>query len=104
MNSAIRKKIIYFICNERKSEWIYFEDLIKNINPEYFSNTDVSGKNIKGTLFWTIADSAKQASILNNFENILNELEYDDIIEEKPIESKSDYAPKIRPTKMYRCK
>lgn len=67
MDSALTKKIIYFVCNERKGEWIYFKDLIKNINPEYFSKTDVSSKNIKGALFWTITDSAKQASILNNF-------------------------------------
>jgi len=104
MDSALTKKIIYFVCNERKGEWIYFEDLIKNINPEYFSKTDISGKNIKGTLFWTIADSAKQASILNNFEMILNKLETDSIIEEKPIESKLDYVQEIIPKKMYRCK
>ena len=85
MDSALTKKIIDFVCNERKGEWIYFEDLIKNINPEYFSKTDISGKNIKGTMFWTIADSAKQASILNNFEIILNKLEIGSIIEEKPI-------------------
>ena len=104
MNSALTKKIIYFICNERKGEWIYFDDLIKNINPEYFSDTDVSEKNIKGTLFWKIVDSAKQTSILNDFENILNKLENDDIIEEKSTDAGMDYAPKIRPNKMYRCK
>ena len=104
MNSAITKKIIYFLCNERKNEWIYFEDLIKNINPEYFSKTDISGKNIKGTLFWTGVDSVKQLSILNNFEKTLNDLINKDIIEEKSIESKQDYAPKMIPEKMYRCK
>ena len=95
MNSTLTKKIIYFICNERKGEWIYFEDIIKNINPEYFSNTYVSGKNIKDALVWTIADSAKQASILNNFEKTLDELIKKDIIEEKLVESKPDYVPTI---------
>ena len=104
MNSTITKKIIYFLCNERKGEWIYFEDLIKNINPEYFSKTDISGKNIKDTLFWTGVDSVKQLSILNHFEKTLNELINKDIIEEKSTESKQDYAPKMMPEKMYRCK
>ena len=104
MNSAIRKKIIYFICNERKSEWIYFEDLVKNINPEYFSNTDESGKSIKGIVFLTVVDSAKQTLILNNIEKTLNELIKKDIIEEKTPETENDYTPKIIPEKIYRCK
>ena len=107
MNPTLTKKIIDFICNERKGDWIYFEDIIKNINPEYFLNTDVSGKNIKDALVWIGIDSVKQTLILDNFKKTLGELIKKDIIEEKLVESKPDYAPKIPkiiPEKMYRCK
>jgi hypothetical protein len=104
MNSILTKKIIDFICNERKGKWIFFEDIIKNINPEYFSNTDVSGKNIKDALVWVGIDSVKQTLILDNFTKTLDELIKKDIIEEKLVESKPDYVPKIIPEKMYRCK
>ena len=104
MNSALTKKIIYLICNERKGKWIYFEDLIENINPEYFSKTDVSGKSIKVTLLWEGFDYVKRESILDNFKKTLNELIKKDIIEEKSPESEPDYTLKNIPKKMYKCK